>query len=115
MTEEWRPIKLTGYTKLYEVSNKGRVRSVNRSVHRVRIHGATHKVDSHKAHFTSKLIKPYYVAKDGCIRYHLHRRVKSGVGGQEDKYVYVEDLIRSAFPELYSNCDRELIRWRISK
>lgn len=115
MTEEWRPVQVKGYKKLYEVSNTGRVRSISRIISRSRIHGATHKQETHKAHFTSKVMKPYYVSKEGLVKYHLHKRIKSGYRGQTDIYVYVEDLMRDSFPELYNNNDREVIRWKISR
>ena len=102
MREEWRPVNIDGYENLYEVSNTGKVRSVARTVTRSRIHGMSHKLDIHEANFQSKELKPYCInKKTKLVKYHLHKRVKSGYGGQADMFVYAEDLVRGAFPELY--------------
>ena len=99
--EEWRPVKLRGYTKLYEVSSDGRVRSVDRAVKRTRIRKDWSVVDNHTAHYKSRELKPYIVTKKRGAKYHLHKRVKQGARGQTDVYVYGKDLAIKAFPELY--------------
>lgn len=102
MKEEWRPVNLSGYENLYEVSNTGKVRSVSRCVIRSRIHGMSRKLDIHTANYASKELKPYCINKEtGMVKYHLHKRYKSGYYGQLDIYVYAEELVRGAFPELY--------------
>lgn len=101
MKEEWRPIKLRGYTKLYEVSNDGRVRSVDRAVKRTRIRKKSGVVVDDAPHYTSRELKPCAVTKKRGAKYHLHKRVKQGARGQTDVYVYGRDLAIWAFPELY--------------
>lgn len=104
MTEEWRPVKIEGYEELYEVSNTGKVRSTKRKVFEERLNGMSRKVENHYAHFKSRELKPYYICKkSGLVKYHLHRRIKPGRCGQACMYVYANDLVRYAFPELDFN------------
>lgn len=100
MKEEWRPIP--DYEDLYEVSNKGRVRSKPREIKIVRYNDDG--VQNFYSVRKSIELKPYRQCKTtGEIVYHLHRRYKSGYYGQTDTYHHVNDLVRLAFPELYAN------------
>lgn len=105
MKEEWRPIPIEGYENLYEVSNTGKVRSVVRVIHKNEPtwHAKNGKIISREfdAVYSSKELKPYMIAKNGLLKYHLHKRDHKGYYGQTDIYVYVEDLVRGAFPELH--------------
>ena len=101
MKEEWRPVPIEGYEKLYEVSNTGKVRSTARVVVRTRFWKASKLVDTHTALYKAREIKPYRVYPNIGNKYHLHKRVKSGAQGQTDIYVYAYELVKDAFPELY--------------
>lgn len=104
MQEEWRPVPQ--YEGLYEVSNTGKVRSVNRSFNVTRSK-KTSNIEHYSARRTSTELKPYTVNKSGRIKYHLHKRIAHGVGShkQSDEYVYADDLVRAVFPELFKyNC-----------
>lgn len=81
MTEEhWKPIK--GYEGLYEVSDKGRVRSIDRYI-------PYQKNPSKKAHIKGKMKKPF-VAHDGYLRVALSKNGKS-------KKFFVHRLVLEAF------------------
>jgi len=95
--EEWRPVPIDGYEDLYEVSNTGRVRSIHRLISRNSSKGFSYNAD-----FVAKEIKPFCVLKkSGLVKYHLHKRYRKGYYGQTDIYVFAEQLVRDAFPELY--------------
>ena len=96
--EEWRPV--FNYEGIYEVSNTGKVRSVSRNVSRNRKRNSKDILDNPA--YTSKELKPYSVSRSGNVKYHLHRRTHSGYYGQSDEYIYAEELVRLAFPELYN-------------
>lgn len=99
--EEWRPIP--HFEELYEVSNSGKVRSITHTVHTSEEWTAPNKKSMHRefdAVYKSKELKPYSISKFGT-KYHLHRKVKDGYYNQADYYFYAEDLVKSAFPELY--------------
>lgn len=93
--EEWRPVP--GYEDIYEVSINGRIRS--KSKHICRNRERKGKEFSDIPYYKSKELKPYSVTKRG-VKYHLHRRTRSGYYGQSDEYIYAEELVRLAFPEL---------------
>lgn len=91
---EWRPVP--GYEGLYEVSKGGKIRSVSRSVKRTRVRGDTTFSDAPK--YVPVELKPYEITKKG-IKYHLHRRTKSGYYGQTDEYVYGHIVAAEAFAD----------------
>jgi len=98
LKEEWRNIP--GYENIYEVSNTGKVRSITRRVLRERSRNAISFEDCPE--YESRELKPYrFNKKSGVAVYHLHKRYKTGRCGQTDAYYKAEDLIKSAFPELY--------------
>jgi len=109
MKEEWRPITIEGYEHLYEVSNTGKVRSVTRVIHKSepawRARNGKIVPREFDAIYTSTELKPYMVAKNGLLKYHLHKRDHKGYYGQTDIYVYAEELVKGAFPELYKGED----------
>lgn len=81
MTEEhWKPVK--GYEGQYEVSDKGRVRSIDRYI-------PYQKNPSKKAHIKGKMKKPF-VAHDGYLRVALSKNGKS-------KKFFVHRLVLEAF------------------
>ena len=91
MTEIWRPIE--GYENLYEVSNLGRVRSLERTV--IRKNGVKRKV-------SEKILKPgtqqngYLMVtlhKNGVRRsFYLHRLVLTAFNPNSDKKLQVNHL-----------------------
>lgn len=91
---EWRPVP--GYEGLYEVSKEGKIRSVSRSVTRTRVRGDITFCDAPQ--YSPVELKPYGVTKKG-IKYHLHRRTKSGYYGQTDEYVYGHIVAAKAFAD----------------
>lgn len=91
---EWRPVP--GYEGLYEVSKGGKIRSVSRSVARTRVRGDT--IFSDAPEYAPVELKPHEVTKKG-IKYHLHRRTKSGYYGQSDEYVYGHIVAAKAFSD----------------
>ena len=98
--EEWRPTP--GFEDLYEVSNTGKVRSITRVIHKseewmTRNHQTLHR--EFDSVYKSKELKPCATTKRG-VKYHLHRRFKDGYYNQASYYVYAEDLVKGAFPEL---------------
>lgn len=96
--EDWRAIP--GYEDLYQVSSKGKVRSIPRKVERNRSHGKLRIKDTPE--YVSRELTPCrYNKKNDMPVYHLHRRIKDGYYGQTDEYFKSEDLIMLAFPELY--------------
>lgn len=95
--EEWRPVPIDGYERLYEVSNTGRVRSIHQFISHNSSNGSSYNAD-----YIAKEIKPFCVLKkSGLVKYHLHKRYRKGYYGQTDIYVFAEQLVRDAFPELY--------------
>ena len=102
MQEEWRPV--IGYEGLYVVSNTFKIRSVNRSFNVSRL-GKLGQTEKYTATRNSVELKPYSISKSGRVKFHLHRRIKSGMGShtQSDEYVYIDNVVATAFPELF-NC-----------
>lgn len=83
MTEEhWKSIK--GYEGYYEVSDKGRVRSVDRYVPTKNSRSKNHK------YFVKGRIKKPFVAHDGYLRMPLNKNGKS-------KKFFVHRLVMNAF------------------
>lgn len=91
---EWRPVP--GYEGLYEVSKGGKIRSVSRSVTRTRVLGDTTFSDAPQ--YLPVELKPYGITRKG-IKYHLHKRTKSGYYGQTDEYVYGHIVAAKAFAD----------------
>lgn len=91
---EWRPVP--GYEGLYEVSKGGKIRSVSRSVARTRFLGGTTVSD--EPQYLPVELKPYGITRKG-IKYHLHKRTKSGYYGQTDEYVYGHIVAAKAFAD----------------
>ena len=83
MTETWRPI--SGYEGFYEVSDDGRVRSVDRTVW---CKPSDYRPAHHKSYKGSAL--PQYTSKDGRRSVNLHRNNKH-------KTVRVCRLVAEAF------------------
>jgi len=107
MTEEWRPIPVEGYEDLYEVSNTNKIRSIPRVVHKEEDWHNRYGTPLRRkfdAHYSGRELKPYGIYSKG-VKYHLHRRLKSGERGQSDLYVYVNEMVRLAFSELFDDED----------
>lgn len=104
MNESWKPVPITGYEDLYEVSNTGKIRSVPRVVHKSEhwhnIYGEVLRREF-DTRYSGRELKPYKHQTKKGVKYHLHKREKCGPNGQSDIYVYVDDLVREAFPELF--------------
>ena len=85
--EEWKPV--VGYEGLYEVSNKGNVRSIDREVN---------QSNGSIGHYKGKMLKGEY-DKQGYKRYRLSKNSKS-------KKIFAHQLVAIAFipnpyPERY--------------
>ena len=95
MQEIWKPI--VGYEGLYEVSNTGKVRSVDRRI-KIQRKSKLAKAEDYFANRVSKELKPYCETKKG-VKFHLHKRIAQGAGShkQSDEYLYIEDMIKAAF------------------
>ena len=95
MQEIWKPV--VGYENLYEVSNTGKVRSVDRSIAIKRL-SKCNNVETYFANRVYKELKPYCVTKKG-VKFHLHKRIAHGMGShtQSDEYLYAADMIKAAF------------------
>lgn len=95
MQEIWKPV--VGYEGLYEVSNTGKVRSVDRSIAVNRLSRCSN-IENYFANRVSKELKPYCVTKKG-VKFHLHKRIAHGMGShaQSDEYLYAADMIKAAF------------------
>lgn len=96
MNEEWRDIP--GYSGLYQVSNTGKVRSLPRLIPVTR-HSKKSDIETYSVSRSSKELKPYSVSKEGRVKFHLHKRLASGMGShkQSDQYVYADELVASVF------------------
>ncbi len=96
MNEEWRPV--VGYEGFYEVSNKGKVKSVKRYVNKISMHGTMCK-----KFVQVKILKPFF-DNSGYKRVCLH---KNG----NNKQISVHSLVCGAFigvkPENYDCCHRD--------
>lgn len=90
MQEEWRPV--VGYKGLYEISNQGQVRSVQRESVQVRSRLGTPN-EPYTRTFPSNIIKPFSTKRNG-LKVHLHKRID---GNQTDEYFYIDDLVRQTF------------------
>ena len=95
MHEIWKSV--VGYEGLYEVSNTGKVRSIDRSIAVKRLSKCS-SVENYYANRVSTELKPYCVTKKG-VKFHLHKRIAHGMGShtQTDEYLYIEDMIKAAF------------------
>ena len=89
-TEEWRPI--IGYEGLYEISNQGNVRSVERELMQIRSRLGVPN-EPYTRNFPSSIIRPFSTKRNG-LKIHLHKRID---GKQVDEYFYIEDLVKQAF------------------
>ena len=89
-SEEWRPV--VGYEGLYEVSNQGQVRSVQRELVQIRSRLGVPNEPFIRT-FPSNMIKPFSTKRNG-LKIHLHKRID---GRQTDEYFYIDNLVKQAF------------------
>jgi len=98
MQEEWRTV--VGYEGLYEVSNTGKVRSLNRAIEVTR-NSRIGNAEAYVVTRAAKELKPYGVTKSNRVKFHLHKRIAHGGGShaQSDEYLYLDDMVRAAFSQ----------------
>ena len=90
MVERWEPLPIRRLARIYEVSDHGRIKSVDRVLRRYRIHGNDGKIGPERVHamrIKGRLLKPYLM-KIGYLRVTL---------GPEEEQFYLHKLIAMAF------------------